>query len=114
MYLVVDDYGDFKQIMTYKQMYEMLIDEIITDSKENYNDYEIISSNLDQLAALSKNNLVNEKYIIDNLKSYGWHVINITDIKIGLNEIREYAARQTTPNLKVFDEIIKYIDEELK
>lgn len=114
MYLVTGDYGNFRQIMTYKQMYEMLIDEIVTNSKENYYDYEILFNNLDQLAALSKNNIVNEKYVIDNLKSYGWNVININDLITKLAEIREYAARQTTPNLKPLDEIIKYLDEELK
>lgn len=113
MYLILDNYGDYKEIMTYKQMYEMLIDEIIRDSKENYNEYEIISQNLEQLRKLALNNLVNETYIIENLQSYGFYIININDLKTNLNELREYTARKS-PNLEVFDNMIKFIEEELK
>ena len=112
MYLVSDDYGDFKEIMNYKQLYEMLVDEIVDDTIR-VGEYEIIEYNAEQLGKLAKNNLVSEDYIIDNLQSYGWHVINIFDIKKGLNDIREYVARKNN-NLKVLDDILKYIDEELK
>lgn len=113
MYLVSDDYGDFKKIMNYKQLYEMLIDEIVEDIKQNFNEYDVLKACADQLGNLAKNNLVNENYIIDNLESYGWHVINILDIQKGINDLREYVARKST-DLKVFDDILKYIDEELK
>ena len=110
MYLILDDYGDYKEILTYKQMYEMLIDEIMRDTLENYNEYEILTQNLEQLQKLAKNNLVNEKYIIENLKSYGYHIIDINDLKMSLNELREYTAR-TSPNLEVFDNMIKFIED---
>lgn len=113
MYLIMDNYGDYKEIMNYKQMYNLLIDEIVEDSKENYNEYDIITNNLEQLSQLAKDDFTNEKYVIDNLQTYGWTIININDIKKALNELREYAARNTN-DIKVFDEIIKYIDEELK
>jgi len=113
MYLVSDDYGDFKKIMNFKELYGMLADEIVQDIKQNYNEYDILKECVDQLGSLVKNNLVNEKYIINNLESYGWHVINILDIQKGINDLREYVARKST-DLKVFDDILKYIDEELK
>lgn len=113
MYLVSDDYGDFKEIMNYKQLYEMLVDELVADTKNNYEEYDIIKLNVEQLGKLAKNNLVNEKYIVDNLQSYGWHVLNILDIQDGVNQLREYVARKST-DVKAFDDILKYIDEELK
>lgn len=115
MYLVSDDYGDFKKIMNFKQLYEMLIDEIVRDTCENidFENKDIIEINVKQLGGLAKNNLVNENYIIDNLKPYGWHVINILDIQKGINDVREYVARKSD-KLKVFDDILKYIDEELE
>ena len=115
MYLVSDDYGDFKEIMNYKQLYEMLVDELIRDTRENldFEDKNIIDLNIKQLGELAKNNVVNEKYIIGNLKSYGWSVINIFDIQKGINDIREYWARKHT-DLKKFDDILKFLDEEVK
>lgn len=113
MYLVSDDYGDFKEIMNYKQLYEMLVDELIEYTKNNYEEYDIVSLNVKQLGELAKNNLVDEKYIVDNLKSYGWSVLNILDIQKGVNDLREYVARKST-DIKVFDDVLKYIDEELK
>ena len=116
MYLVSDDYGDFKEIMNYKQLYEMLVDEILRDTLENldFESKDVMNLNIKQLGKLAKDtSIVDEKYIIDNLKSYGWSVMNIFDIQKSLNDIREYVARKST-DIKVFDDVLKYIDEELR
>ena len=39
--------------------------------------------------------------------------MNIFDIQKSLNDIREYVARKST-DIKVFDDVLKYIDEELR
>ena len=72
MYLVSDDYGDFKEIMNYKQLYEMLVDEILRDTLENldFESKDVMNLNIKQLGKLAKDtSIVDEKYIIDNLKS---------------------------------------------
>lgn len=112
MYLISDDFGDFKEIMNYKQLLEFLIDEIMTDTKLNYKEYDIVKDNVEQLGKLAKH-LVDEQYIVNNLSTYGWSVTKIVDIQRGLNNIREYVARKSN-NIKVFDDILKYLDEELK
>lgn len=117
MYLVSDDYGNFKEIMNYKQLKELLIDELIRDTRENidFENKDVMELNIKQLGELAKDNIVSLDYIKDNLKSYGWSVLNILDVQKGLNDIREYVARKSTGvNIKVFDDILKYIDEELK
>lgn len=112
MYLVSDDYGDFKKIMNFKELKELLIDELISDSKENHKEYDFIKYDLEVLSDIAKEKITYNR-IIDELKSYGWNVINILDIQEGINDLREYVARKST-DLKVFDDILKYIDEELK
>lgn len=113
MYLVSDDYGDFKEIINFKELKEMLIDEIVEDTRNNYQEYEILDMNVKQLGKIAKDNDMSIDYIIENLNSYGWHVLNIFDIQDEVNSLREYVARKSA-DTKVFDDILKYIDEELK
>lgn len=112
MYLVSDDYGDFKEIMNYKQLKELLIDELINNSKENHQEYDFIKYNLEVLSDIAKEKASYDE-IVNELQSYGWHVLNILDIQKGVNDLREYVASKST-DIKVFDDVLKYIDEELK
>ena len=112
MYLVSDDYGDFKEVMNYKQLKELLASEITFDTIENHVDYDIVANNVGILYDIIKDNY-KYNYLIENLNSYGYHIVNIFDIQQGINNLREYVARKNS-NLKVFDDILKYIDEELK
>lgn len=111
MYLIIDDYADDKKIMNYKQLKDLLIDELMANIKENYEDYDFVKYDLDILTDIAKET-INHERVINELQTYGWTIIDITNIKKALNEMREYAARKTS-DTKVFDEIIKYIDEEL-
>lgn len=111
MFLVSDDYGDFKKIMTFKELKEMLIEEIEEDTKLNYTEYEIVECNVRQLGKIAKNdNIMTQNYVIDNLKSYGWHVQSLFDLQVALNDLREYYARKHN-NLKVFDDILDLLDK---
>lgn len=115
MYLVSDNYGDFKKIMSYKELVEMLIDEIMEDTENNYDDKDIVLANNKQLGKIAKDNLLvrlNEEYLIDNLGAFGWHIENICDIQRGINDLREYYARTHT-DLSAFDNILKLMDEGL-
>lgn len=116
MFLISDDYGDFKRIMNYKEAREFLIDEIVEDSKQNHTEYDIISLNVKQLGELSKNNLITDKYLIDNLKSYGWNVINVSDLQKDINDLREYlfGINGNDKIVNELDDILKYIDKELR
>ena len=113
MYLVSDNYGDFRELMNYKEVKDMLVDELVEDTIENYDDKDIVKSNVELLSKMCKNDTMDINYLIDNLQSYGWHVLNVFDIQKGINDIREYVGRKSD-KLKIFDDILKYIDEELK
>ena len=85
MYLVCDIYDkiEYGKIYNFKELYELLVSEIVEDIKANTNEHEIVKVCTEQLGKLAKNNLVNENYVIENLESYGWDIYNISDIKVG-------------------------------
>ena len=112
MYLVSDDYGDFKKLMNYKELKEFLLDELIANSKENHKEYDFITYNLGVISDIAKDKITYNR-VIEELKSYGWNVLNVCDIQKGINDLREYIARKDS-NLKAFDDVLRYIDEELK
>ncbi len=113
MYLVSDDYGDFKEIMNYKQLRELLIQEVVDNIKEvKDNDKERFSDCLEHLQSLAKNE-DSLSHNIACLKLYGWHIQDILNIQRGINDLREYWARKHT-DTKVFDDLLKFIDEDLK
>lgn len=112
MYLVSEDYGDFKELMSYKELKGFLVDELVRYVIENHTEYDIAKQGVHQLEDVAKDR-VNEDYIVDLLKSYGWTVLNICDVQKNINDLREYVARKDS-NLKAFDDVLKYIDEELK
>jgi hypothetical protein len=112
MYLVSDDYGDFKKLMNYKELKGLLVDEIVEHAIENHKEYDFIKYDLEVLSDIAKDKITYNR-VIEELKSYGWNVLNVCDIQRGINDLREYVARKDS-NLKAFDDVLRYIDEELK
>ena len=112
MYLVSDDYGNFKEIMNYKQLKELVINELVEEIKENTNEREIVVSEVNRLSFYAKNE-VNIDLIEEDLKGFGWYITDILNIQRGINDLREYWARKHT-DTKVFDDLLKFIDEDLK
>ena len=114
MYLVCDIFDNLKygRIYNYKQLYELLVDEIMEDIKGNSNSYEIVVDCINQLGDLAKNNLVSEKYIIDNLQSYGWEIYNIKNIINDIKALKEFLSETCDTN--DFDKVIELINKELK
>lgn len=107
MYLVCDVFDDIKygKLYNFKQLYELLVDEICEDLKGNSQDYDIVKVCTEQLEKLAKNNLVTEKYIIDNLQGYGWDVFNINSIEEDIKIIQNFCEKvyDTTDFKKVLD-----------
>ena len=113
MYLVSDDYGDFKKIMNKRELEEMLIDELVEDTKQNYTEYEIVSFNVKQLGEIAKKDYISDKYLIDNLQSYGWHVDDLGELERNINNLREYYARNNN-DLSAFDKLLELIGKGIK
>lgn len=116
MFLISDDYGDFKRIMSYKEARELLINEIVEETQQNCGEYDIVESNTKQLGKIAKDNALNEKYLVENLQSFGWYVVNVLDIQRHLNNLREYlfSINGDDKIVKELDDILNYMDKELK
>lgn len=108
MFLVSDDYGDFKKILNKKELEEMLIEELVEDTKENNEEYEIVSLNVKQLGEIAKMSYISVDYLIDNLQSYGWYVQDLGELERNVNNLREYYARKHT-DLSAFDKLLELI-----
>jgi len=108
MYLVSDDYGDFKGLMNYKELKDLLVDELIGQTRENHKEYDLIKYDLGVLSDIAKDKITYNR-VIEELKSYGWNILNICDVQKGINDLREYVARKDS-NLKAFDDVLRYID----
>lgn len=114
MFLVADAWGDFSKIVNYKELKEMLIDELVEDTKQNSNDEEILSLNMKQLGEIAKSENTNVKYIIENLESYGWIVKDLQDIHYSLNSIRKYLSENYDKYrlyINSIDNVIQILDE---
>ena len=120
MFLVSDDFGDFKEIMDYKQLKNMLIDEIVRDTKESTDsfDKDIICNNADMLSKLAKEDFTSLEYINDELSAFGWYVQDLSNLQRDLNNLNEYLHRTDTKvkeelkeNINKIDSIINLIGE---
>lgn len=111
MYFVCDVCDDSKygKIMSNKKMYELYVDEVANDAKANNLDYDIVSTCVDELIGLAKNNLVNDKYVIEGLEGYGWYVIDLLQLQRSLEDLKKLIGHEI-----VFDEVIRLINEKAK
>ncbi len=115
MYLVSDNCGDFAKIMSYKELVEMLIDEIIQNTKENWDDKDIVLANNKQLGKIAKDNLavrLSENYLIDSLGAFCWYVINLKDLQKNIGDLRNIYA-QKNKDISAFDKILELLDKGL-
>lgn len=114
MFLVCDMFDNIKygRIYNYKELYELLVDEICEDLKGNSHDYDIVKVCTEQLNELAKNNLVTEKYIIDNLQGYGWDVYNLNHIKNNIRLLKDFFGQKY--DTSDFDKVIELIENGIK
>lgn len=113
MYIVFDDFSNYEGQLNYKQLKEFYIEEVTRDLLENTNSYDIIKNCTKELESLAKNNNINEKDLIDKLKSYGWTVLNLYDLKHNLYILREYKYNCTMDKEIVdsLDIVIKQLEK---
>ena len=109
MYLLSDDYGDYKEIIDYKGLKNLLKEEVVRDTLENYQNYNIVRNNINILEKLIEKEFDLE-YITKELLGFGFYVLDLTQLKININDLREYYARDNS-DLNAFDKIIEIIDK---
>lgn len=116
MYFICDIYdaNKYGKIMNRKQLYELMVDEITDDLKNNHREYEIVISCVNQLNELAKNNLVSDNYIIDALESFGWKVLDLLQIQRDLEDLKEYFSQNEENIGEDFNKVIEKINKGVK
>lgn len=107
-YLVVDVYGDYKEEMNYKDLKQLLIEELARDTKDNYREWEIVSINVEMFSKLALEDYTSTDYLIEQLEGYGYKVIDLLDTQRDLEDIKVYFKGKGSA---VFDNVIDMINK---
>ena len=114
MYFICDMYdsSEYGKIKNYKELKELLINEIIDDLKNNRDDYDIVVSCTDSLRniASGRDNVEN---VLEELESYGWKTIDLLELQRDLEDIKGY-FQNNLKNYRKIDEVINIINKEVK
>lgn len=112
MYLVSDNYGDYKDLMNFDNLRNLLVEELERDIKENIDEKDIVKNCVAELVSIATEKRTDLNYIKDLLSSYGWYIQDMVKLQRDINNLREFIARKSS-DIKVFDEVLKYMDEEI-
>lgn len=113
MFLVSDDFGDFKEIMNYKQLKEFLIAEIEEDILNwGTDDIDVIKSDFKIMKKLTEEKY-NLEFIKKELESCGWFVQDLSQMERGINNLREFYARSHS-DTSAFDKILDLLYKGVK
>lgn len=116
MYLIVDLMGDYKALADYKDIKDLLVEQIVEDLRANMQDECLHSSMMNNLGILER--LAREKdtplnYIIEQLESYSYKVIDLLQLQRDLADIKDYFEKGNIEFAGKTDEVINIINEEL-
>lgn len=113
MYFVSDIYdkGRYGKIMKEKDLIKQLIIDVNDDLENNIQDKDIVLSCTEILSNIASGNYKLD-YIIDNLESYGWKVIDLLQIQRDLEDLKDYfAPNDNTPMAIYFNSVIDKINK---
>lgn len=88
-YLLVDCMGDYKEIMSQKELKSMVVDHIVEDTLENIGDEGIVRNNVLELEKM----IFKEptmKNIKDLLESFSYKTIDLLDLQRDLEDVKGY------------------------
>lgn len=110
-YLVVDIYGDYKELMNYKGLKQLLLEELVRDTKDNYKEWDIVSTNVDMFSKLANEDYTSIDYLVEQLEGFGFKVIDLLETQRDLEDIKEYFKGKGSA---VFDNVIDMINKGVK
>lgn len=105
-YFIVDLQSDYKAFADIKEIRRLLVDVLYDDTLSCKDDPDIVVQNLKVLTELAKYENLSISILEDNLKSYGYKVIDLMELERNLEDIKHLVGHENT-----FDEIIKLIDK---
>ena len=88
-FLLVDLAGDYQDIMSYKDLKNMVVDHIVEDTLDNLGDESIVRTNTSLLEEMIKKETT-MSFIEEELRCYSYKVINLLDLQRDLEDIKSY------------------------
>ena len=116
-FMVLDEYGGgYTELLSIEEVKEILVDEIIEDTKNNYDDRDIVINNAKMLGDLVKNKNIDEIYLKAQLSYFGWYVRDILDLQVALNDYQTFKHGSGNPTIvkDCIEETLKMIDEDMR
>ena len=114
-YIIFDAFGN-SMLDSEEGLREYLINELVDDLKNNYDDKEMIKELANQLGELAKNKGTHPKYYIQELENYGWYVSDLADLQKQLSDYQAYKHGVGAPSYPndCIEQTLKMIQEEMK
>lgn len=109
-YLLVDLNSDYKEIMSYKGLKELLVETIRDDMLSNHEDYDIVNNCYKDLEKMIKED-ISMNWLSERLESYSYKIIDLLNIQYDLDDIRQYFEKQYFTS--AFNEVIDKINDEV-
>lgn len=112
-YLVVDLMSDYKALMDYKDIRDLLIEQLVNDLRENMTEIELKDTNIKTLGVLER--LAREKdtslgFIEKQLEDYSFKIIDLQQLHRDLYDLHDFLAIDTELD-KTLDIICKIMNE---
>lgn len=95
-YLLFDEYDDFKGMYNYKKLKELLIHELQDSINENCKDnVDLVKDNVKVLSKLAQEDYTDDNYIIEQLKTFGYGVLDLSLLSSMLTTFQNYYHRES-------------------
>ena len=115
-YLLCDDNdANYNKLVDYKDLRELLIDEVERDTFNCYDDRDIVMNNFKIMRELTKNEY-NYQFIKKELECFGWYVMDLTQLQRDLSNFQAYKHGTGSPCIPhdCIYETLELIDKEMR
>ena len=115
-YIVCDEYSNYKQITDEKGLKEFLVEDLKRDTFESgKDDFEIVKNNFKVMEKLMYNDYTFD-YLKEQLMSFGWYILDLTELQNNLASFQAYKNGVGCPIIKkdCIEETLELIESEMK
>lgn len=108
-YLIVDCMSDWKKLSDLKGLKELLVEQVIQDMENNYDEKDIVKCNVKILKALSLDKMkLND--IEEELGAYSFKIIDLLQFNMDLSDVAAYFYNDDNKFDEFYDKIIKGVE----
>lgn len=114
-FILCDEYSDYKNACTYKELKQTLIEELERDTFENFEE-DIAKNNFKVLKRLALEDYTDINYIKEQLLSFGWYVQDLHKLQDDLMNFQAYKHGAGAPSIPndCIEQTLKMIESEMK